>query len=540
MMDDLFGTPSTARFPAPRPFQETTHRELRAGVMAGHQRQIVMAPTGAGKTFLALRLCNESLGRGKRVVFICDRKTLINQTSAVADSYGLPTHGIIQANNPRMAPWRPFQIASAQTLAQRGAADDFDVVVVDECHTLYDATTEFITKTKAAVVGLSATPFTKGLGAIYSRVINAATMAELVEQRTLVPMRVLSCVRPDMKGAATSGGEWTKKAAEQRGMALVGDVVKEWLQHASALKTILFGPTVAHCEALRAQFATAGIRAELFTGDTTEGDRRDLLEEYRKPDSRIRVLLSVEALAKGFDVPDVGCVCDCRPLRKSLSTFVQMVGRGLRSFSGKTECLLLDFSGNIIRFADDFSDLYFNGLAELDSGERLDREVRRDDEKPVRKCPSCGFEPMGKRCVRCGFEAKRVSLVEHEEGEAREVDVLRSKKGTPYAATLAELYAAIVTTEKSKAASRVAQGRPAGNAKGTAAHRYRELTGEWPPRHFSFEQAPHTTPTRELQGKLRSMDLAFIKGLRRKPASKPVATPSLLENFRAKRASEGR
>jgi superfamily II DNA or RNA helicase len=479
-----------------------------------------MAPTGAGKTYLALRLCNEALQRGRRVVFICDRKTLINQTSAAADGYGMPPHGIIQADNPRMALWRPFQIASAQTLAIRGVADDFDVVVVDECHTLHDSTTEFIGKTKAAVVGLSATPFTTGLGAIYSRVINAATMAELVEQGTLTPMRVLSCVRPDMKGAKTTGGEWTARAAEQRGMGLVGDVVKEWLTHASALKTIVFGPTVVHCEALRTQFAAAGIRAELFTAHTTDAERRDLLEEYRKSDSRIRVLISVEALAKGFDVPDVGCVCDCRPLRKSLSTFIQMVGRGLRSSPGKTECLLLDFSGNIIRFADDFADIYFNGLAELDSGEKLDREVRKDEEKPVRKCPSCGYEPMGRRCVRCGFEPKRVSTTEVEEGEAVEVDVLRSKKGTPYAPTLATLYAAIVTTEKGKAAARVAQGRAPGNPKGAAAHRYREITGEWPPRHYDFASTPLTVPSRELQGKLRSLDLAFFKGVLRKPRSR--------------------
>lgn len=337
---DLFVNPVSHRLPPPRPFQEVAHRELRAGFVQGHKRQLLMAPTGAGKTYIGLRLCAEALAKGKRVVFICDRKTLINQTSAVSEAYGLPPHGVFQADNPRFAPHRPFQIASAQTIGARGLEDNFDVVVVDEAHTLHSPVTELALSTQAAVVGLSATPFTDGLGKIYSRVVNAATMHELTQQGILAPLRVLSCKRIDMAGAKTSGGEWTLKAASERGLAIVGDVVLEWTQHAEDRKTIVFGPTVVHCEELVRQFNATGVHARLFCGTTPDAEREELLAEYRKPDSKIRVLVSVEALAKGFDVPDVGCVVDCRPLRKSLSTFVQLLGRGMRSSPGKDECLL--------------------------------------------------------------------------------------------------------------------------------------------------------------------------------------------------------
>src|SRR5574337_2059742 len=94
------------------------------------------------------------------------------------------------------------------------------------------------------------------------------------------------------------------------------------------------------------------------------------------------VLISVEALAKGFDVKDVECVCDCRPLRKSLSTAIQMWGRGLGSSpeTGQTDCYLLAFSGNIIRFAADYSEIFCEGLDALDAVEKLDKAIRRDDE----------------------------------------------------------------------------------------------------------------------------------------------------------------
>lgn len=506
MTADLFDAPSERRFPTPRPFQDLAHKELRAGVLAGDRCQVLMAPTGAGKTYLSLRVCNEALGRGKRVLFICDRKTLILQTSAVADAYGMPTHGIIQAANPRMALWRPFQIASAQTLALRGVDDSYDVIVVDECHSVIKSTVELITNSKAAVIGLSATPFSKGLGKIYSRVVNAATMDELTRSGVLVPLRVLSCVAPDMKGAKTdSKGEWQAGEVEARGTEIIGDVVLEWTKHARELKTIVFGPTVAHCEELVRQFTAAGIQAATFTGHTKDDERWALLDEYRKPDSKLRVLCSVEALAKGFDVTDVGCVVDCRPLRKSLSTWIQMIGRGLRCHPGKTECMLIDHSGNVRRFADSFSEIYFNGLSQLDDGERLDKEVREEDgeERPEKKCGSCGYTPCGKKCIKCGFEAQTMSLVVAENGEAKDFDLF---KGREFAADRYSLYCQIATHERIKA-----ENRGAGNPRGSTAHRYKEITGAWPPRDFVFETAKEVIPSKALLGKLKSLSIAFLR-----------------------------
>ncbi len=500
----LFDKPPSGSFPSPRPFQDIAHRELRTGFMEGNRSQILMAPTGAGKSYIGLRLCNEALARGRRVLFICDRKTLINQTSAVADGYGMQAHGIIQASNPKFALWRPFQIASAQTIAARGLNDNYDVVIVDECHTLYKPVVEFVTTTKAAVIGLSATPFTKGLGKVYSRVVNAATMDELTRQGILTPMRILSCSRPDMSGAKTTGGEWTAKEAEQRGMGLVGDVVSEWIRHANGLKTIVFGPTVIHCDELVRQFTAAGIGAATFTGETSDGERLELLQDFRKPDSKVRVLVSVEALAKGFDVPDVGCVVDCRPLRKSLSTFIQMIGRGLRCSPGKTETILLDHSGNVIRFAESFADVYFNGLASLDMGEKLDSEVRKDEEHPAKGCPACGYKPCGKKCVGCGFEPLRKSLVEIEAGKAEEIDIL--KGFSRYAKSPGELYNMIATHERKRA-----ERRGSGNPAGATAHRYKEVTGQWPSRDYKYEESANVKPSPALKSKLISLQIAFAK-----------------------------
>ena len=97
----------SASFPPPRAFQTSAHEKLRQGIRDGHRCQMLMSPTGSGKSYLGMRVAHEALQRGKRVTFVCDRTTLINQTSDVAFGYGLSAHGIIQANHPFYNPRMP-------------------------------------------------------------------------------------------------------------------------------------------------------------------------------------------------------------------------------------------------------------------------------------------------------------------------------------------------------------------------------------------------------------------------------------------------
>lgn len=487
-------------FPPLRGFQLLAHEAIRQAARESHRRILAMAPTGAGKTILAMNVINEALKKGKRAMFICDRKTLISQTSNVARELGLGNHGIIQAQNPMMDLSRPFQIASCQTLMRRGWPEDIDVIVVDEAHTQYATWVKYVLseQCKAIVIGLSATPFSSGLGKVFTKLVNAATMHDLEQLGILVPMRIFSCRRPDMTGAETSGGEWTEKAAEERELVIVGDVVTEWTRLAENRKTICFGATIRHCEEIARQFNEAGIPAATFCADTADDERARILREFSY--GNIKVLVSVEALAKGFDVKDIGCVCDCRPLRKSLSTAIQMWGRGLRSSpeTGKTDCFLLDFSGNIIRFADDFSKIYYEGLDKLDEGEKLDKEIRKDEDREPKSCPKCGYTPMGKKCVGCGFESAPKALVEHLPGHMQEVKL--GKK--VLAANFADLYAQVATYAKIHA-------KPGGNPQGRAAHLFKDITGEYPPRSFTVESAPWVEPTRNTLNKIRSIAIAF-------------------------------
>jgi len=500
-MDSAYDTDS---FPPPRPFQLTAHEALRQGFQQGHKNQIVMAPTGAGKLYLGMRVAHEALKKGRSVVFMCDRTTLINQASQSADAYGLKAHGVIQAKHWRRDASLPFQIASAQTIAKRGFWPKTDVLIVDEAHTQMAVWTEFAKTSKAVCIGLSATPMSKGLGKIFTNLINATTMDELTRSGVLVPMRVFSCRKVDMHGAKTAGGEWTDKAAEERGMDIVGDVVSEWLKFGEDRKTIVFGATIRHCKELTQKFLDAGVLAAVFTSETTATERELLLKEYRKPDSVLKVLVSVEALAKGFDVPSVSCVVDSRPLRKSLSTAVQMWGRGLRSSPDtlKKDCLLLDHSGNIERFAEEFTDIYFSGLNSLDDGEKLDSKVRQDDEDYTPKpCPSCGYTPFAKRCMACGYEAQKPALVEVVPGEMREITIGKGKSKTKLADDHKHLWEQLASYARIHSAPEKQPYR--------AKHLFNKIAGFAPPSEWAFSTTPDVPVTDGVHRKIRQINIAW-------------------------------
>jgi superfamily II DNA or RNA helicase len=494
---------SGVKMKEPRVCQTRAIELLRQGYRNGHHQQILVMPTGSGKTITAMMLIYEALKKGKRATFVCDRTALINQTSAVADGLGLTCHAIVQANHPRRDNSMPLQIASIQTIQARGYWPESDLVVLDEAHTVYAAAVELLERKTVPVLGLTATPCTAGLGKLYSNVVNAATMDELTREEILVPLRILTCVTPDMAGAKTSGGEWTAKAAAERELTIVGDVVAEWVKHGEGRKTIAFGADIAYCEELVRRFNEIGINAACYTSETPDDERLELVREFSKPDSIIRILVSVSALAKGFDVKDVGCIIDARPLRKSLSEVIQMWGRGLRSSpeTGKYDCILLDHSGNALRFHDDFVDVYYNGFGELSSAEKMDGKPRQEPEdwEPA-GCPQCKRKPFRKRCLACGFEKPTQTLIDATPGQMQEIMIGKKKAAANEADMWAQLctYARINLNSEKKA--------------GWCWHKYQEIVGKKPPRSFQFDTAPDVPVSPALIGKLKSMRIAYIKG----------------------------
>lgn len=425
-----------------RDYQLASVDGLRQGIRDGHRSQLLCAATGAGKTVVSAHLMKEARAKGSRVGFIVDRVALVNQTSKLLDSYGID-HGVQQAGHWRRRGYEPIQICSAQTLEKRGFFPDLKLLIVDEAHAMRKATVDLIkSRQDINVIGLTATPFTKGLGEIYTNVVNVTTTNRLIDDGFLVPLKIYAAKAVDMTGAKVVAGEWAEKEIEQRGNEIVGDIVAEWidkthLHFGGPAKTLVFSATVDHGEELCRQFNAAGFNFQQVSYRDGNDERREaLIDEFKRPNSSIDGLVSCEALAKGFDATDAMVGISARPYRRSLSSHIQQLGRVMRPHPGKSFALWLDHSGNILRFKDDVDDIFENGVGELDDGHR-DQKMRPEPTEKKReeiRCQGCGFVLPASAvvCPACGKERTRRSLVETVPGVMVEIGGKRVEAAGKY------------------------------------------------------------------------------------------------------------
>lgn len=455
-----------------RDYQEGALDALRDGFQQGHRAQMLYLPTGGGKTEIAIAMMERAAKNYKKAAMVLDRIVLCNQTSMRLDRYGI-AHGVMQSGHWRYRPYERIQVCSAQTLEKRGSFPGIDLLIVDEAHNTRAKTAEFIkARPELKVVGLSASPFTKGLGGIYSRVVNASTTGALVEAEMLAPLRVYVCRQIDMDGAKKIAGEWSDKDASERGIKIVGDVVSEWVAKTAQVfggpkKTIVFCAGVKHGEELARSFAQAGYNFVSVSYRDGDDFKKQVFEEFAKPDTVIHGLIATDILTKGFDVPDVMVGVSARPFSKSFSSHVQQMGRVMRSSPGKSFALWLDHSGNYLRFREDWEAIYSDGCDKLEDGKEKAKPEPKDREKKDATCPSCGtvFAPRATVCACCGYERPSRSLIEVAPGEMEEVGAM-NRAGVE---------------EKRRFYSELLWIAEARNyRKGWAANKYREKFGVWP------------------------------------------------------------
>jgi superfamily II DNA or RNA helicase len=175
-----------------RPHQAKAIEMLRQSLGSGKRRPVLQAPTGFGKTRLAAAVVERALAKQKRVIFTVPALSLVDQTVKAFWDDGVRDVGVIQGTNV-MTDWsRPVQVASVQTL-QRRPIPEADVVLIDECHRWFDFYAKWMADPawqSRPFIGLSATPWTQGLGRYFDDLIIAATTQDLISEGYLSPFRV--------------------------------------------------------------------------------------------------------------------------------------------------------------------------------------------------------------------------------------------------------------------------------------------------------------------------------------------------------------
>lgn len=424
---------------SPRAWQLSATAAARAAFRQGMQAVIVSAATGTGKgTVLAAwaRLASE---RGGRVLVLVHREELVlDLTARIQAIPGKGSVGVCWASRNEIL--ADIVVASVQSLRSRLdqlAADKAPrLVITDECHhapaptyrAIYERLDELHGVDRDAPpkrwpwhhLGMTATPFrsadageTTGLGDVFEAVVFELGIAEAIHAGDLVPVRGIrvetqldiSACRVGKSGDYVEEDLAALVDVEARNALIVDYYEKHGIIDAKRLPALVFAASVAHAQHLADAFTGRGHRFRAVWGAMPRRDRAAIVGAYLR--GELDGLVSRDLLFEGFDAPRASILLKARPT-KSRVVFVQMVGRGLRLHTGKTECLLLDF-------VDNGCDLDLSSVVNLDPGAArkaaADRTFLAGDEVEHRT------EPRGRGLVEAVVNGPLYWVQWHESGD---------------------------------------------------------------------------------------------------------------------------
>jgi DNA repair protein RadD len=375
----------------------------------------IVLPTGAGKTPVQATICNDVVTRWNgRVLVLAHVKELIEQTADTLSSW-FPSLkvGVYSAGLGRRETRADVLVAGIQSVHKKGlklaGSNPFKLVMVDEAHRIPTTgdgmyrnllTDLEIASPKTRVIGLTATPYRLkggwvcGPNHFLNAVCYEAGVRELIAKGYLCP---LISKQPkhaiDDSQIKIKGGEFeanSMSAAFDSGDVVDMAVAEIAQQTANRSSVLIFCCDVAHANHVSDAIASMTNRpCGIVTGDQANGVREQTINAFKA--GRLKYLVNVNVLTEGFDARQVDCVV---LLRSTLSPglYYQMVGRGLRTHDAKSDCLVLDFGGNVIR----------HGCVDAI---KIKSEKLGDGEMPSRVCPECDeiVPAFYSSCSACGY-----------------------------------------------------------------------------------------------------------------------------------------
>jgi superfamily II DNA or RNA helicase len=390
----------------PHPYQEEAWQRLDASVNVVPAdklwRGLLVMPTGAGKTFTSVRWAvDRVLSRGQRVLWIAHRHELLEQAArefhtslAFARRTGSPYRVRIVSGVHCAAtmvdPADHVVVASIASLARNPEVVDLLVkdperfVVIDEAHhapakSYRDLIRKLETCRRGRILGITATPTRtvdaeRGvLASLFGRtIVHEVLLRDLVERRFLArpkPVRVETGA--EVERDVTSDDEkylarynelseaWQDRIAKLNARNHL--IVEHWFANRAKYgKTLVYAINVAHADLLTQHFAErlkgTGVEVDYvasYRPDGSEIDNRAVLARFRERNGALKVLVNVQILTEGVDLPDVQTVLLARPTNSEI-LMRQMVGRALRGplAGGTAEAFIVSFEDHWDRFRD--------------------------------------------------------------------------------------------------------------------------------------------------------------------------------------------
>lgn len=369
----------------PRWYQQAAHDAVIEHWKQSTLPVVIEAATGAGKSVIVAMLAKtlNNLSSGKRVLCLAPSAELTKQNHekylAIGEKASIYSASISKSLRHQVVFATPLTFAKVA----RRLSGEFAGVIVDECHGITPSIKKIIEDMRAGnatlrVCGLSATPFRLQDGFVFGVDPGGKALHEsvardpyfhqcvysigprlLLDLGFLTPLRVgdINASKYDTGGLKVQGnGQYsaaTVKAAFEgwgrKTASIVADIVA---QTQDATGVMIFAATVEHAKEVMASLHPENAR--LITGETKKGDREKYISDFKA--RKFLYLVNVGVLTTGFDSPNVSHIAILRAT-ESVSLLQQIMGRGMRLYDGKKECIILDYAGNVEKHCPD-GDLY--------------------------------------------------------------------------------------------------------------------------------------------------------------------------------------
>ena len=349
---------------APKPHQEVALEALASERLRGHRRNLVVAATGTGKTWIAAfdfnRLRRE--GAGHSLLFVAHREEILRQSQQVFQLVlREPGFGerLVGGERPTSG---HHVFASVQSLASRIddiEPDAFDIVIVDEFHHAAAASYErLLSRLKPKfLLGLTATPERADGKSVLDwfdgRIASESRLWDALDQGLLCPFHYFGV--NDTTDLSTVRFERGRYVLGELDNVLTGDhvralrvrhAVEEYLAEPHRMRALGFCAGVKHAHFMAMEFDRFGYPAVALDATTSRDERRSAVIRLRNGD--LRAIFTVDLFNEGVDLPEVDTVLMLRPT-ESATVFLQQLGRGLRWAEGKRVLTVLDLVGQVRR-----------------------------------------------------------------------------------------------------------------------------------------------------------------------------------------------
>ena len=396
----------------------------------------IVLPTGAGKSLVLAEIIRQALEWQLRVLLLTHIKELIVQNTEhikkampeLAGAVGIYSAGLRSRDKDH-----PVIVAGIQSVHKKACdLGRFDIILIDEAHTipadgegmyrgfLDDAC---VVNPGGRLIGLTATPYRMKTGYICGpenllhEICYEISVKQLIDEGFLCNLiSKAGVVKADLSGVHVRGGEFIEGELEDamNTAPLVEAACKEivecsWNRHSN----LIFASGLKHghhiAEVLRGHGETV---AEVY-GETPSKERDAVLRDFKE--GKIKHIISVGVLTTGFDARNIDCISMLRPTM-SPGLYYQMIGRGLRINEGKENCLVLDFSNNILTHGP------------VDQIKVKPKKTGEPGQAPVKECPDCHaiVHAAVTTCPHCGHFFGRA--LNHEEQASHAAPVSGQKR----------------------------------------------------------------------------------------------------------------